>query len=152
MPTAEQPSNGAYSEQQSISQASLVRQVAEVHEYLIHYLEARKDKAKLAARRLLVIAGIVSALAIAWMATTLYAIQMLLTGFSEGVGTMLGVRRWLGQLVVGGGVLGCLLIATCVGIVWWNYVSRLRMIEKYERRHKVQRSRFDSNADQHGSS
>jgi hypothetical protein len=148
-PTAEHP---ACPGEQSVSHASLLRQVAEVHEYLIHYLEARKDKAQLTARRLIVITGIVGALAVAWMAMILFAIMLLLTGVSEGVGIILGGRRWLGETLVGGGVLACLLFVTCVGILWWNHASRLRTIRKYERRQKIKRSKFGSTTVQRNAS
>jgi hypothetical protein len=119
-----------------------IEQLAEFREYLLHYLEAHKDKAKVVVRRLILRSVILISLVIAWVAALAAGAILLVYGMGEAAGIAIGNRSWAGHLVVGGSVVMSTLLVIVVLAVWSSRSARQRTIHKYERRHRIQRARF----------
>jgi hypothetical protein len=126
----------------------LLKQAAMLREFGLHYVEARKDSAKAAVRRLLIKAAVGVIAAIVGGTILIASSVMVADGLSELVSLAAGGRPWVGKLVVGVGVL------VILSLVSWFYISRLlraereRIIRKYESLHHAQREKFGSDVTQ----
>jgi hypothetical protein len=126
----------------------MLEQVAELREYLLHYLDARKDKTKATIRRLVVVSLTLISIGIAWVAALAAGAILLVRGMTEAAGLAIGNRLWAGQIIVGGSVvLGSLFVIILIA-VWSNRSTRQSTIRKYERRHRIQRAKFGTTAKQ----
>jgi hypothetical protein len=130
----------------------LIKHLAELREFALHYGEARKDQAKASAKHFIMLAGLVCVVGVSGIALVTTSAILVLTGLAEVVGEALGDRAGLGRLVVGGGTL-----MACIGMIWialsrrnWN--ARQQTKQKYERRHHAQRVRFGEDVAQRASS
>jgi hypothetical protein len=119
---------------------------------LLDYLEARKDKTKAEVRRLILVAGVLLAVGIAWVAALTAGAMLLIRGMAEAVGLVIGNRLWAGQIIVGGSVVSGSLLVIIVFAIWSNWSARQRTIHKYESRHRIQRTRFGATAGQRSAS
>jgi hypothetical protein len=126
----------------------LLKQVAMMREFALHYVEVQKDAAKSAVRRL-VFKAILGLMAGIIGGTILIAsVVMLADGLAELVSVAAGARPWVGKLVVGGVVI------LTVGLATWIFISRLlraereKIIRKYESLHHAQRAKFGSDVTQ----
>jgi len=120
----------------------IMAHLAELREYLSHYVGVTRDQFKLSLRNLVlyVLLGLLGA--VAGIAILVTAAVVLLQGCVHGLEALLGGRLWAAQLIVGAVVL------TAAGIAAWRFAvrftesSRKSMVEKYEQRHQAQRNRF----------
>jgi hypothetical protein len=120
----------------------MIEELAKLREYLLHYLEARKDKTKATVRRLIVVSAILITVGIAWVAALAAGAVLLVRGMAEAAGIAIGNRFWAGQIIAGGSALFGSLLMIILFAIWSNWSARQRMIRKYERRHRIQRARF----------
>jgi len=130
----------------------LVKHLAELREFSLHYVEARKDQAKASAKRFMLLAGLVCVGGVIGIALVATSTILVLAGLATVVGDVLGNRAGVGQLVVGGSTL-----LACSGVVWIvlsrrSWIARKETQQKYERRHHAQRVRFGEDAAQRAAS
>jgi len=124
----------------------MIEQLAELREYLLHYLEAHKDKTKATVRHLIVATIILISVGIACFAALTAGAVLFVYGMAEAVGVAFGNRSWAGHIVVGGSLMMSMLLVIVLLTVWSSRSARRRTIHKYERRHRIQRARFGRNA------
>lgn len=130
----------------------LLAQMAELREFALNYVEARKDKLKASGRRLAVglallcVAGVV---AVSLLATSMV---LILNGLSQLVGDALGGRSGIGQLVVGSINLLAVLAVGKVLVTVRSWKAYRETKQKYERRHHTQRTRFGEDVAERSSS
>jgi hypothetical protein len=117
----------------------LLQQIAAVRSAAIHYLESQKDLTAATIRRLIAKAIIGTVAAIIGVAALTASTVMVLNGLAEGVSIAANGRAWVGNLVVGAG----LLLATAIGLGVYTSKSmraaRARTLRKYESRHDAPR-------------
>ena len=113
--------------------AELRIRIEEIREYVSYFLAVKADELKLVVRNTVVYAvlGIVGLLAAA--AAVVTAVVMLLTGAAHGLGTAMG-NMWLGDLVVGAGLLIVVGLGAVLALSSVTRSSRKNMVEKYENR------------------
>jgi hypothetical protein len=126
--------------------------LTELCEYLLHYLEARKDKAKIVVRRLIIRSVILFSLVIAWVAALAAGAILLVYGMGEAAGIAIGNRSWAGHMVVGGSVVMSTLLVIVLLSAWSSRSARRRTIQKYERRHRIQCARLGRTANRQSAS
>jgi hypothetical protein len=126
----------------------LLEQLAAVRESAVQYLESQKDLTAATIRRMIAKAIIGTVAAVVGVTMLVAVTVMLLSGLSAGVSIAAGGQPWVGNLVVGGG----LLVATAIGmglyISKWMRSARERTIRKYESRHDAQRQANGTGVDQ----
>ena len=120
----------------------LLQQLEELQEYSTHFVSAKVDGLMLSARQLLIwaVLGIVGLLALAGLVVT--AIVLCLGGAAGGLGSLFGGRLWLGQLVVGGGLLVLLTLSILIGVRTWQRRARQQKVQQYDERQRQQRAAF----------
>ena len=120
----------------------LLQQLEELQAYCTHFVSAKVDGLMLSARQLLIwaVLGIVGLLALAGLVVT--AIVLCLDGAAGGLGSLLGGRLWLGQLVVGGGLLILLTLSILIGVRTWQRRARQQKVQQYDERQRQQRAAF----------
>ena len=120
----------------------LVQQIEALRAYATHFVSAKVDGFIITARQLLVWAGlgIVGLIALAGVVIT--AIALCLDGAAAGFGLLFGGRLWLGQLVVGGGLLVLLTLSILIGIRTWQHRTRQQKVQQYDERQLQQRAVF----------
>jgi hypothetical protein len=130
----------------------LLKQLAELHEFTLHYLEARKDRLKASGRRLLMHLAVgVCGLGVI-LVVLLTSVSFVLGGLSQLVADALDSRLAIGQLIVGGVTLLALATVGRLAVsnrIWAAYQETKH---KYERRHHAQRTRFGEDATDRASS
>ena len=126
----------------------LLKQIAILREFTLHYIEAQKDQAKATVRRLVinVAMGIVAAI----IGATLLIVSTILVadGLAELISVALGGRPWAGKLILGGGLLVLFGLVAAIIIARLRRAERRRIIRKYESRHHAQRAKFGSDVTQ----
>jgi hypothetical protein len=120
----------------------LLANLAEIQEYLSLYLAAKADQWKVSLRRLVVAAAVGIGGGALLLTIPIVAAALLLNGCAEAIGVIAGGRSWVGQLVVGGGVI----LATCgidaaVVLLWFRSARRTTK-RKYEHQHQVQQAKL----------
>ena len=120
----------------------LLQQLEELRAYSTHFVSAKVDGFILSVRQLLVwmVLGIVGLIALAAVVVT--AIVLCLGGAAGGLGSLLGGRLWLGQLVVGGGLLVLLTLSILIGVRTWQRRARQQKVQQYDERQRQQRAAF----------
>jgi hypothetical protein len=120
----------------------LLQQIEELRAYSTHFVSAKVDGLMLSARQLLVwaVLGIVGLIALAGLVVT--SIVLFLDGAAGGLGRLFGGRLWLGQLVVGGGLLVLLTLSILIGVRTWQRRSRQQKVQQYDERQLQQRAAF----------
>jgi uncharacterized membrane protein len=119
----------------------LQKQVEELQAYFAHFVSAKVDSAVLSARRLAVwaVLGIVGLIALTGLIVT--AIVLALNGVANGLAVLFG-RLWLGQLVVGSGILILLVLSILIGVRTWQTRWRQQKVQQYDERQLQQRVAF----------
>ena len=84
--------------------------------------------------------------AAAGLAVVVTAVVLLLIGAAHGIGAALGGREWLGDLIVGFGLLAILTIGVTSFLERFVSSSKKRTTKKYESRHSTQRQQFGVSA------
>ena len=120
----------------------LLQQLEELRAYSTHFVSAKVDGFILSVRQLLVwmVLGIVGLIALAAVVVT--AIVLFLGGTAGGLGQLFGGRLWLGQLVVGGGLLLLLTLSILIGVRTWQRRARQQKVQQYDERQRQQRAAF----------
>lgn len=120
----------------------LLQQLEELQAYSSHFVSAKVDGLMLSARQLLLwaVLGVVGLLALAGLVVT--AIVLCLGGAAGGLGSLFGGRLWLGQLVVGGGLLILLTLGILIGVRTWQRRARQQKVQQYDERQRQQRAAF----------
>lgn len=119
----------------------LLAHLAELQEYLSHYLAAKSDLVKHQVRKilLLAVAGLLGGIALT--ALVVKSVLLVLEGISLGLSAWTG-WAWLGPLATGAAVLALLIVGYVIAIAGWKRSSRRRSIEHYEERQRRQRAAF----------
>src|SRR5262245_26252131 len=115
-----QPSDQSPGQPDSLQQ--LAAQLGELHEYSSYYIRARMDRVKLTLRRAVAYSMLLVLATFAVFATVVISVWLLLIGLAEGLGSALGGRLWLGNIVVAILVLGMIALAS-----WQLAVRRQRL-------------------------
>jgi membrane protein implicated in regulation of membrane protease activity len=120
----------------------LQQQIAELREYLTHFVSAKVDGIVLSVRQLAMwgIVGVAGVIALAGLIIT--ALVLLLDGAATGVALLLGGRLWLGQILVGGVVLALLALGMILGMRAWQRRWHLQKVQQYDERQLQQRHIF----------
>ena len=120
----------------------LLQQFEALRAYASHFVSAKVDGLMLSARQLAVwaVVGVVGLIALAGLVVT--AIVLFLGGAAGGLGRLFGGRLWLGQLVVGGGLLVLLTLSLLIGVRTWQRRSRQQKVQQYDERQLQQRAAF----------
>jgi uncharacterized membrane protein len=118
------------------------RSVAELLHYVAYLLSAKLDQIKLSIQTLILYA-VLGVLAVVAAATVLIvSVVLLFTGIAHGLGSAMGGRDWLGDLIVSLIVLGGIAISLSFLLTKFKTASRRRTIGKYEDRRRQQREQF----------
>src|SRR5215475_11784047 len=106
--TANAPGEQAPSPEEALGR--LLRQLEELRAYSTHFVSAKVDGFIVSARQLVVWAalGVVGLIALSGLVVT--SIVLFLGGAAAGLGQLCGGWLWLGQLIVGGGLLALLAV------------------------------------------
>jgi len=120
----------------------LQEQMGELQTYLAHFISAKIDSLMLPIRQLGVwaVLGVMGLIVLAGL--TVAAIVLLLTGAATGLGLLFNGHLWLGQIVVGGGVLTLLSLSIFIGVRSWQRRSRQQKVQQYDERQLQQRTAF----------
>lgn len=128
--------------------SALLSHLTEMREYVECYLAARIDQVRLEARSS-ALYGALGLLGSVVLAGALVAATVLvMNGAADAIGRLSGGRHWLGQILVGGGLL-----AITAGSIWYwlrrhNAAERKKVTEHYELRKQAERSRFGTDVSQ----
>jgi len=120
----------------------LQQQIEELQAYFTHFVRAKIDGVLLSARQLALwtMLGIMGLIALTGLIIT--AIVLLLSGAAAGLGLLFGGQLWLGQVVIGGGLLSLLALGALVAIRVWQHRSRQQKVQHYDERQLQQRAAF----------
>ncbi|CAN5439078.1 hypothetical protein BH09PLA1_BH09PLA1_19410 [soil metagenome] len=115
----------------------------EAKEFAATFIAAKADSAKLSLRRALFMTAFFVIAAVTGTATVVTAAVLLTAGIASAIGQLFDPPKpWVGQIIVGAAVL----VATNLGVYLLirnaMRASRKRTVQKYEDRHKRQRSQF----------
>src|SRR5262249_40063479 len=112
----------------------LLQQFDELRAYSTHFVSAKVDGFMVSARQLLVwaVLGVVGLIGLAGLVVT--TIVLFLGGAAGGPGQLFGGRLWLGQLVVGGGLLVLLTLSILIGLRTWQRRARQQKVQQYDER------------------
>lgn len=130
---------GAGTRQPADPLAPIVVHLTELVEFLKYYLATRLDKWRMGFRAALYYSFLGVALAIVAATTLVAATIFVLRGASAAVAISIGQQNWLGEMVIGGAILG---LACSGGWFWarWRIAADLRtIIERYERQKQSER-------------
>ena len=126
----------------------LAKQIAELREYLAHYLSTRADALRVHVRSAAVSALLALTAGFMLLVAVATAVVLLVVGLADGLTEFLGERPWAGKLAAGGVILGLASILMWWGKSNWDRVSTRELREKYARRRKRQRDRLRSDVRQ----
>jgi uncharacterized membrane protein len=120
----------------------LQQQIEELQAYFTHFVHAKIDGFLLSARQLAVwtVLGIIGLIALTGLIIT--AIVLLLSGAAAGLGLLCGGQLWLGQVIIGGGLLLLLVLSILVAIRVWQHRSHQQKVQHYDERQLQQRAAF----------
>lgn len=123
----------------------LIQQLEELRAYSTHFVNAKVDGFLMSARQLLVWAVLGGVGLIALTALVVTAIVLFLDGAAGGLGLLFGGQLWLGQLVVGGGLLVLLTLSMLIALRTWQGRARRQKVQQYDERQLQQRAVFGRN-------
>jgi len=120
----------------------LGQQIAALQAYFTHFVSAKVDRGLLSARQLALgaILGVVGLIALAGLVVT--ATVLLLVGAATGLALLFNGWLWLGQVVVGGGILLLLTLTIRMGLRAWQYRWCQQKVQQYDERQRQQRAAF----------
>jgi hypothetical protein len=127
----------------------LLRQIGELQTYFRHFVSAKVDSVVLSARQLAMwtVLGLTGLLALAGLVVT--AIVLLLQGAASGLALLFHTQLWLGQIVVGGGMLLVLTLGILIGMRSWQRQWREQKVQQYDERQLQQRQAFGHSVADH---
>lgn len=121
---------------------ALLGQGGELVAYVSHFISAQVDTLKLSGRQLLLWAAVVSLGALVAVSALVMSVVLLLTGLATGLGMAVGGALWLGQVIIG---LGLLVLFGVVTLIGWSRMqnrSRTQKVQDYAERQQQQRLQF----------
>ena len=120
----------------------LQQQIEALQAYFTHFVSAKIDGFLLSSRQIALwtALGIMGLMALIGLIVT--AIVLLLSGAAAGLGLLFGGQLWLGQVVVGGGLLILLALGIFIGMRTWQHRSRQQKVQQYDERQLQQRAAF----------
>jgi len=120
----------------------LLQQVTVLQAYFMHFVSAKVDRSLLSARQLALgaILGVVGLIALAGLMVT--ATVLLLVGVATGLALLFNGWLWLGQVVVGGGILFLLALTIRMGLRTWQSRWCRQKVQQYDERQLQQRAAF----------
>ncbi len=120
----------------------LLEQVAALQSYFTHFVSATVDRGLLSAQQLALwaILGMIGLIALAGLVVT--ATILLLVGMATGLALFCNGRLWLGQAVVGGGILVLLALTFRLGLRTWQHRWYQQKVQQYDERQRQQRAAF----------
>jgi hypothetical protein len=127
----------------------LFQQVAVIREFALHYVDAQKDSVKATTRRLAIKTILGAAAAIIGVTGLITCTIMVTDALADLVSLAAGNRQWVGQLVVGGGILLVFAMVAAVYVARWTSKARAQTIRKYESRHNAQREQLGTDITRH---
>lgn len=116
--------------------------VAELIEYATHFVTAKADGLKLSLQRIVMLAVLGMAAGIAGLAALIYATILLLSGLATALGILFGGRLWLGNIAVGGIVLGTIAVVVYLALGRVDTHALKVTKARYEARKAAQREQF----------
>ncbi len=116
--------------------------IREIGEYVSYYVATKADAAKLAIRSAILYGalGIVALLGAGTVVVV--AVVLMLVGLAKAIGAALGGMEWLGDLIVGVGVLVVIGAGAMIAVKRMTGSSRKQTVDKYESRKRRQRHEF----------
>jgi hypothetical protein len=122
--------------------AEALRRLAEAREFFVHLLVAEIGKFKLRLRQgaMWAIAGLTAVVLL--LAILVSAAGLLLFGLAGWVGVLLGNRAWLGEIIVGGGILLLVILGLAWGLWAWQASASDAVRESFAARKARQKNRF----------
>jgi Putative Actinobacterial Holin-X, holin superfamily III len=120
--------------------------VAQAKEYVGHLASAELDRFKLKIRRALMwaAAGVVALML--GLSVLVPAAFLLLAGISTAIGNLLG-HAWIGDVIVGGGILALTALGVWLGLRIWQKSAFKALKARYEARKRRQRVEFGRSVD-----
>jgi membrane protein implicated in regulation of membrane protease activity len=142
-----QAQTSASDQEPSVQEAlsRLQQQIGELSAYVSHFVSAKMDELKLSGRNVAILAIMGTFGGIVLISMTVVAVVLLLIGCAAGLGAALGGTPWLGQIVVGLGLLVLFAVATLVGCRRMQRQSRTQKVQHYAERQRQQRIQFGHN-------
>ena len=123
----------------------LQQQIGELSAYASHFISAKMDAFKLSGRNI-AIWGMIGALSgIVLISMIVVAVVLFLMGCAAGLGVALGGTLWLGQIVVGLGLLALFAVVILIGCRRIQRQSRTKKVQDYAERQHQQRIQFGHN-------
>lgn len=124
----------------------LQAQLGALQAYFGHFVSAKVDGVLLSIRQLglWAVLGIVGLIALAGLVVT--AIVLVLVGVATAVALLFNAQLWLGQVIVGGGILVLLTLGTIIGMRTWQRRSRQQKVQQYDERQLQQRLAYGHSA------
>jgi hypothetical protein len=120
----------------------LQQQFSALCAYCLHFVNAKVDQLKMSGRHiaLWVLVGCMGAIGLITM--LIVAVVLLLTGLATGLGMALGGTLWLGQVIVGLGLLILFAMGTLLGCRRVHSRARAEKVQDYAERQLRQRAQF----------
>jgi hypothetical protein len=125
---------------------TLVQQGLELYAYFSHFVRAQVDTLKMSGRQVILWAAVSSLGAVLVVSALVMGVVLLLSGLATGVGAAVGGVMWLGQVIVG---LGLLIVFGIVILIGWSRLqgrSRTQKVQDYAERQQQQRLQFGHSA------
>lgn len=142
-----QAQTSASDQEPSVQEAlsRLQQQIGELSAYVSHFVSAKMDELKLSGRNVAILAimGIFGGVVLISM--TIVAVVLLLIGCAAALGAALDGTPWLGQIVVGLGLLVLFAIVILIGGRRIQRQSRTQKVQHYAERQRQQRIQFGHN-------
>ena len=120
----------------------LRQQCGELQAYFSHFMRAQVDALKLSGRHLVIWITVGGLGLIALLTLLIVAVVLLCTGLATGLGLALGNAPWLGQIIVGAGVLAVFTAILLGGCYSLHHRARTRKVEHYAERQLQQQAQF----------
>jgi hypothetical protein len=121
---------------------TLLHQGVELYAYFSHFVRAQLDTLKLSGRQVILWTAIGTLSAVLVVSALVMGVVLLLTGLAAGVGMAVGGVLWLGQVIVGLGLLISFGVAILIGWSRKQDRSRTQKVQDYAERQRQQHLQF----------
>jgi len=102
----------------------LIRQIPRLKEAVVDYFKVVLQKLKISLNKELIHTLFWIFIALLGFQALFLCLSLLLHGASEGLGSLLGNRVWLGKVIVGGGLLALVILGIRLALAWTNRTLR----------------------------
>jgi hypothetical protein len=126
----------------------LLKQIAELREYVTYFVSAKTDSIKLSVQQISmwVVLGLVGVIAICSLVATI--VVLLLTGVAEGLTVLFNGRVWLGNIVASLLTVAILGLGSFIWVRRWRKSSQMRTVQRYEQQQREQQAAFGRSVSQ----